>query len=98
MSYLSQIANYLPRGRIRGNVVDFVPPSASHQHKRWKRRRRTASVFLNGDEIYVYCRHPDDSESDAIRIKDELKKHLGIEWKPKPKRRQLPKRAAAFRV
>jgi hypothetical protein len=80
---LSNIANCLPRGRVRGDVVDFVPPSAS-RHKGWKRKRRTATVFLQGDkDIYVHCRHPDD---DPIRIKDELKKRLGIGWKPKARK------------
>jgi hypothetical protein len=87
---LNNIASCLPGPRIRGNRVDFVAPSACH-HKGYKKKRRTASAYLNANgHFYIICSHPDDGQHVALEIKREIERRLGLGWKPKPRGPRKP--------
>ena len=71
MLSLSVIANALPNGRVRGNKVVASGPEAASHKLSWKQKRRTVTVYINGDDIGVNCHHPDQ---EPIDVKDWVRR------------------------
>ena len=91
---LNSLANSLPNGRVTGNKVVCSGPEAASQKLKWKRRRHTLTVYINGDDIGVNCHHPDQ---DPIDSKDWVELQCGLPaWKPRtpkgPKRDPIPRK------
>ena len=74
---------------MRGNKVVAPGPEAAGHEIRWKRERRTLTVWINGDGDIGVNSH---TGQDPIATKDWVRRKCGLTaWTPKKrKRRQMP--------
>jgi len=80
MLSLSNIASTL-NGRVSGNKVVAPGPEAASHPVKWKRNRRTLTVYINrhsdgSEDIGVKCWHPD--QGDPIEVMDWVRQKAGL--------------------